>query len=199
MSRRIRAVLVALFLPLPLSARAQEAPTPASARPVLVSVPRRGVLVRVTVQDPAPRAVVGRLSRLTADSIELFDQGTGMPVVVARGGVERIETRAKRASALTTNGIVGGALGIAGSGYALWRLCRNGADCWTAPPRDENADEDDGDPMSVGAASLMTGAALGALLGFAVTPSGWKVNVLPYELGSRDRMGVRVAVSFGFE
>lgn len=200
MSRHIRIVLAALFLGLPPSARAQEPPTtPASARPVLTSVPKAGALVRVTVQDSARRAIVGRLTRLTADSIELLDAGTGIPVVVARGGVERVETRAKRGSALTANGVVGGALGIAGSGYALWRLCRNGADCWTTPPRDENADEDEGDPMSIGAASLMTGAALGALLGFAVTPYGWKVTVLPYGLGSqaaRPVRGLQVAVSF---
>jgi hypothetical protein len=192
-------ILLPLALILPIAAHGQTDSTALVTRTVFASVPKTGTMVRVTVQDSTRRYVVGRLWRLTADSIELIDPANGSPIAVPRGAVERVETRAKRENALNVNGVLGGTLGLAGSGYALWRLCRNGADCWTLPQRDEDDDEDDGQPMPIGVAGLVSGAVIGGLLGYAVTPYGWKVSVLPYMLGSKGEMpvrGVQVAVSF---
>src|SRR3954452_7378045 len=154
-------ILLPLALIVPIVAHGQADSTPAVPPTVFASVPKAGVMVRVTVQDSARHAIVGRLWRLTADSIEVIDPASGSPIAVPRGAVERVETRVRRENALNVNGVLGSTLGLAGSGYALWRLCRNGADCWTPPPRDEDADEEDGQPMPIGVAGLVSGAVIG--------------------------------------
>ena len=198
-----KCLLALATLALPTALRAQS-PTPGPR--IFANTPRLGTQVRLTVRSEAEgeaattRALIGRIGRLTADSIELYESRTGLPIVLPRGNVERVEKREKRESALAANGIIGGTLGLAGSGYALWRLCRDGTDCWTPPPpeeRDTDGDGEDDNNMSVGVASLISGAVLGAFAGYAMTPYGWSVTVLPYALGARGDQPVRgVQVAF---
>lgn len=186
----------------PVAVSAQNAPTssvPANAPVVRIA---RGSHVRVTPRerdalwDGRPFMVAARVDTIVGDVLVAVPDDGSRPLVVSFSRLSSVSVY-RTTEAIATAGAVVGAL-AGGAMYLKW-CSRNSEAC----QRDGEYDPDyppDSQPPSRAVLSLIGGAIVGGLLGYAVTPREWKPIVLPIEVpagsGGRGRgMALLVGVT----
>ncbi|NUO64448.1 MAG: hypothetical protein HOQ11_00105 [Gemmatimonadaceae bacterium] len=144
-----------------------------------------GERIRATL--PNGKRLWGRVRAVHGDTLVLVQQSEpGVPMRLASGSLSRLEVAGK-ARSLHRNIQIGSVIGAIAGGVAYLSLCdrhpslcRRQCDRQSTTTDDENRDDDQ---LDLGSAMVATGALLGSVIGYALTPARWR------------RVGVSVAAS----
>jgi hypothetical protein len=187
---------------LPVAVSAQETqPSSAPANSPTVRI-ARGSHVRVTPRrvdalwDGRPFMVKARVDTVVGDVLVAVPDDGSRPLVVSFDRLASVSVF-RTTEAITTAGAVLGAL-TGGAMYLRW--CTHNRDACERDWEYDSEASPDSQPPSRAVLSLVGGAIVGGLLGYAVTPREWKPLVLPIEVpagsGGRGRgMALLVGVS----